>query len=79
MMAEPQGESHDEGHGAFHLPPPSIWPAVLALGIALLLTGLILNRLILAVGVVVSVAATALWVRDARREFSELPASKADT
>jgi len=78
MMAEPQGESHAEDHGAFHLPPPSIWPAVLALGIALLLTGLILNRLVLAVGVVLSLAATVLWVRDARREFSELP-SKADT
>ena len=72
-MTDPQRESHAEGHGAFHLPPPSIWPAVLALGIALLLTGLILNLVVLAVGVVLSVAATALWVRDARREFSELP------
>jgi len=78
MMAEPQGESHEEGHGAFHLPPPSIWPAVLALGVALLLTGLVVNRLLLAVGVVLSLAAIALWVRDARREFSELP-SKVDT
>jgi len=78
MMAEAQGESHEEGHGAFHLPPPSIWPAVLALGIALLLTGLVVNRLLLAVGVLLSLAATALWVRDARREFSELP-RKVDT
>jgi len=60
-MTGPQGESHAEG------------PGVLALGIALLLTGLILNLVVLAVGVVLSVAATALWLRDARREFSELP------
>ena len=72
-MAEPQGDSHAEGHGEFHLPPPSIWPAVLALGIALLLIGLIVNLVVVAVGVVVSLAATALWVRDARREFDALP------
>jgi hypothetical protein len=72
-MAEPEQASHDEGHGAIHLPPPSIWPAVLALGIALLLTGLVLNLILLIVGVVIAVTATALWVRDARREFDALP------
>jgi Cytochrome c oxidase subunit IV len=72
-MTEPEQGSHAETHEAFHLPPPSIWPAVLALGIALLLTGLVLNLVLLTVGVVLSVAATALWVRDARREFDALP------
>jgi hypothetical protein len=72
-MAETQQDSHAEHHEAFHLPPPSIWPAVLAVGIALLLTGLIINLVIVIVGAVVSVAATTLWIRDARREFSELP------
>jgi hypothetical protein len=72
-MAEPEEAEHAEGHGAFHLPPPSIWPAVLALGIALLLTGLILNLVIVTVGAVITIAAIALWVRDARREFGELP------
>jgi hypothetical protein len=72
-MAEPEHASHAESHEAIHLPPPSIWPAVLALGIALLLTGLILNPVVLILGVVISLTATALWVRDARREFEELP------
>jgi len=72
-MAEPQQDPHDGPHQAFHLPPPSIWPPVLAVGIALLLTGLIINLVVIVIGAVVSVAATALWVRDARREFSELP------
>jgi hypothetical protein len=72
-MTEPQPGSHGEGHEAIHLPPPSIWPAVLALGIAFLLTGLVLNLVLLIVGVVISVSATALWVRDARREFDALP------
>ena len=44
---EPSAESHDE---AFHLPPPSIWPVILALGIAGILTGLIVNRILLVVG-----------------------------
>jgi hypothetical protein len=72
-MAELEQDAPAEEHVAFHLPPPSIWPAGLAVGIALLLTGLILNLVIVIVGAVVSIAATALWVRDARREFTELP------
>ena len=69
----PHEDAHAEGHGAFHLPPPSIWPAVLALGIAMLLVGLILNLVIVVVGAIVVIASIALWVRDARREFGELP------
>ncbi len=72
-MTEPEQGPHAEGHEAIHLPPPSIWPAVLAVGIALILTGLILNLVVLSAGVVIAVTATALWVRDARREFEALP------
>jgi hypothetical protein len=72
-MAEPEAQGHAEGHGAFHLPPPSLWPPALALGIALLLTGLILNLLVVGIGAVITVAAVALWIRDARREFADLP------
>ena len=60
-------------HGEFHLPPPSIWPAVLALGIAGVLTGLVINLVLLVAAAVVTVAAIAMWVRDARREYRELP------
>jgi len=72
-MTEPEQGSPAEGHEAIHLPPPSIWPPVLALGIAFILTGLVLNLVLLTVGVVIAVAAAALWVRDARREFEGLP------
>ncbi len=71
-MTEPE-ESRGDGHDAIHLPPPSIWPPVLALGIALILTGLILNRVALIVGAIIAVSATVLWVRGARREFEALP------
>ena len=72
-MAETNDDAHAPPHEAVHLPPPSIWPPVLAVGIALLLTGLIINLVVVIVGAVVTVAAIALWIRDARREFSELP------
>ncbi|TMF11087.1 MAG: hypothetical protein E6I37_10585 [Chloroflexi bacterium] len=72
-MTEPEQASHAETHDAIHLPPPSIWPALLALGIAFLLTGLVLNLVLLIAGVIISVSATVLWVRAARREFDALP------
>lgn len=72
-MTEPEQTSHGDGHDAIHLPPPSIWPPVLALGIALILTGLVLNRFALIVGAVIAVTAVAMWVRDSRKEFQELP------
>jgi hypothetical protein len=71
-MAEPETSSHAQGHEAIHLPPPSIWPAVVALSIALLLTGLIINRVVTIVGAIIFVVASGLWVRDARREFRAL-------
>lgn len=73
MASEESGHSAAEEHQAFHLPPPSIWPLVLALGLALLLLGLVLNLVLLILGSAITVAAVALWVRDARREFAELP------
>jgi len=72
-MAEPESTPPSEAHEAFHLPPPSIWPPVLALGIAFILTGLIITPVLLVVGAFLGVVAVALWVRDARREFDELP------
>jgi hypothetical protein len=72
-MAEHESTTPGEAHEAFHLPPPSIWPPVLALGIAFILTGLIVTPVLLVIGAILGVAAVALWVRDARHEFEELP------
>jgi hypothetical protein len=72
-MSQPEPASHGDGHGAIHLPPPSIWPPVLALGIALILTGLVLNLVALIVGAILALTAVAMWIRDARKEFEELP------
>lgn len=59
-------------HDAMHLPGPTWWPLLLAIGVALTLTGLIVSPIMLAIGAVVGVASLGLWVRDARRELSEL-------
>ena len=72
-MSEPEQGSHGDGHEAIHLPPPSIWPPVLALGIALILIGLVLNLFALIVGAIIAVSAVAMWVRGARKEFEGLP------
>jgi hypothetical protein len=78
-MAEhgPTGENHapDTGTHSIHLPPPSIWPLVLALGITFLLTGLVLTPILLGLGVLLTVVSLALWVRDAFRQYRELPTS----
>jgi cytochrome c oxidase subunit IV len=71
-MAELEQDTHTEPQEAFHLPPPSIWPAALAVGVALVLVGLIVNLVIMIIGAVLSIAATAFWLRDARREFTGL-------
>lgn len=69
-MTGEQGQSGT--HERVHLPPPSWWPLLMAIGVALTLTGLVINRIMMAIGVVLGVAALGLWVRDARREFHEL-------
>ncbi len=73
MAVNESGHGAADGHEAIHLPPPSIWPVVLAVGLSLLLLGLVLNLGLLILGALITVAAVAFWVRDARREFADLP------
>ena len=71
-MSDPRDASQAEGHEAIHLPGPTWWPLLMAIGVALTLTGLIVNHIMLAIGVVLGLASLGLWVRDARRELHEL-------
>ena len=50
-----------------HVPGPSLWPAGLALGLVVLLVGVIFSTWLVALGAVVAVAFGALWVRDLAR------------
>ena len=56
------------------VPPPSLWPVGFAVGIAILLTGLIVGWHIVILGAVLTVAFGFLWVRDATGEMrGEVP------
>jgi hypothetical protein len=50
------------------LPEPCIWPATLALGITLLVWGLVTSLIITAVGGLLFAVALAGWIRDLRHE-----------
>src|SRR5438270_5212289 len=48
-----------------HLPPPSLWPVGFAIGVAVLLVGLVINPTIVApIGALIAMAFGFLWVRD---------------
>ncbi len=57
-----------------HLPGGSLQPLGLAVGLTLAIVGVTTSIVIVVIGVVLSAAMIFGWIRDARREFSELPA-----
>jgi menaquinol-cytochrome c reductase iron-sulfur subunit len=70
---EPErNDSHEDD--APHVPASTIGPFVFALGIALLLLGLIVSWTIAAIGGAIAVIAGFFWMRDATRELRGLPA-----
>ena len=73
MNHEPMADQenlHDEPH----LPPPSLWPIGFAIGVAVLLVGLIINPLWIAtIGGVLALVFGFLWVRDATAELRGHP------
>ena len=76
-MADELGRPGDEGEGhdpETHLPSPSISPFGFALGIALVLLGLIVSWLIAAIGAVIAVVFGFLWIREATRDVRAEPA-----
>ena len=56
---EPQGPEQKP-----HVPVPSLWPVGFAVGVAILLTGLVVDWWIVLLGAILAVAFGFLWVRD---------------
>ena len=56
-----------------HLPGPSYLPVVTAFGLTLAVTGVVLSWILSGLGVVITVVAVWRWIRDTRRDISELP------
>ena len=56
-----------------HMPAPSILPIVNAAGLAIAIVGITISIVMVVVGLLVFVITAIAWIRDARREFGELP------
>jgi Rieske Fe-S protein len=69
---ERPGEGPEE-HGEPHLPAPTIWPVGFAVGVALVLLGLVVSWPVAAAGAVLTLVFAFLWIRHATREYRGLP------
>jgi menaquinol-cytochrome c reductase iron-sulfur subunit len=62
---EPHGEESP------HVPPPTLWPVGFAIGIAVLLVGLVVSNVAVVVGAVLAIVFGFLWVRDLTRDVRQ--------
>jgi hypothetical protein len=58
-----------------HLPGPSLIPFLNAIGITLMVIGTTLGLLLIIIGALLFLGTTIRWIRDTRRDISELPES----
>ncbi len=63
----------DEPGEAIHLPGPSFQPVVLAFGLMLAITGVVIYPAMSVIGLVIVLVTLYMWIRDTRREIRELP------
>jgi hypothetical protein len=56
-----------------HLPGPSAIPFVNAIGITLMVIGTTINWLLTILGAIIFLYTTVRWIRDTRRDISDLP------
>ena len=60
---------HDGPPPGVHMPGPSYLPLTAAIGVAMLLLGLVFGEWLLAVGVIALILTLVGWLRDARKEY----------
>jgi hypothetical protein len=63
----------EEAGEAIHLPGPSYQPVVLAFGLTLAITGVVIFPVVSFIGLAIVLVTLFMWIRDTRREVSELP------
>jgi Rieske Fe-S protein len=73
-LVQPEQPSPDTEHESLHeephLPPPTLWPIGFAIGIVVLLVGLVINpELISSIGAAIAIVFAFLWARDATAEL----------
>jgi type IV secretory pathway TrbD component len=64
--APPAGE-------AVHLPGPTYLPVITAVGITIVVVGVVQSWILVAAGLIVTVVAVWRWVRETRTDMAELP------
>jgi hypothetical protein len=69
----PEGEPAPPPGEAVHLPGPTFLPVVTAFGLTIAITGIVLSWVLVGLGVVIVVIALSRWIRETRRDISELP------
>lgn len=67
------GQGLPEPSEAIHLPGPSYLPAVIALFTTIALVGVVVNRVVFAIAMVVVIVCILRWIADTRRDIAELP------
>jgi Flp pilus assembly protein TadB len=76
MAAEAQPRREEdvpEAGEAVHLPEPSYLPVVVALGVTIVVVGVVLNVAIVVLGALIAIVAIVRWVRAVRQEMADLP------
>ena len=74
-MAEPDNIPEAPPAGEeIHMPAPSLIPVINAAGLATAIVGITISPIMIVCGLLVFFLSTVVWIRDARREFDELPA-----
>jgi Flp pilus assembly protein TadB len=63
----------DEAGESIHLPGPSYQPVVVAFGLTLAVVGVVLFPVMAIIGLVITAITVVRWIRDTRRDISELP------
>jgi hypothetical protein len=58
-----------------HMPDPSLLPVLNAAGLAAAIVGITISPIMIICGLLLFFSTALVWIRDARREFDELPAS----
>jgi hypothetical protein len=67
------GPQAEEAGEAIHLPGPSYQPVALAFGVTLIVTGIVLFPPGAVIGGVIAIVTLYAWIRDTRRDISDLP------
>lgn len=62
MASDSENPAPAEAPASIEMPRPTIWPLVLAMGVTLLLAGLVTNLALSALGIVLGIAAGVYWI-----------------